>query len=156
MSLPRRRTASPVRLSLCKALGGEIDGAWWPRTGSMVRELPDLIEALYPALGKVVDISLNWSAGSATPVLSTMAPATTARIGWDAPRHRLMCVTGSGALARILVVPAVTPSPLALMVLRQAADRHIPEVDQGTPAYEAAARVVRAARADSAAWTSGG
>ena len=62
MTAPRRsrRTASPVRVSLSGTLGGEIDGAWWPRTGSMVRELPDLVEALFPALGEVVDISLNW------------------------------------------------------------------------------------------------
>ncbi len=141
-----------MRVSLSATLGGEIDGAWWPRTGSMVRELPDLIEALYPALGEVVDISLNWSAGSTTPVLSTMAPATVARIGWNAPRHRLMSVVGGTAGARILVIPAVTSAALALMVLRQAAARHIPEVDQGTPTYEAADRVIRAARADSAAW----
>lgn len=118
----------------------------------MVRELPDLVEALFPALGEVVDISLNWSAGSVTPVLSTMAPATAARIGWNAPRHRLMSLVGSGATARILVVPAVTSAALAVMVLRQAAARHIPEVDFGTPAYDAAERVIRAARADSAAW----
>ena len=148
-----RRTASPVRVSLAGTLGSEIDGAWWPRTASMVRELPDLVEALYPALGEVVDIDLNWSAGSVTPVLSTMAPATVAKIGWSGPRHRLMSLVGSGATARILVVPAVTSAALAVMVLRQAAARHIPEVDFGTPAYDAAERVVRAARADSAAWS---
>ena len=154
MTAPRRsrRTASPVRVSLSGTLGVEIDGAWWPRTGSMVRELPDLVEALFPALGEVVDISLNWSAGSVTPVLSTMAPATAARIGWNAPRHRLMSLVGSGATARLLVVPAVTSAALAVMVLRQAAARHIPEVDFGTPAYDAAERVIRAARADSVAW----
>ena len=118
----------------------------------MVRELPDLVEALFPALGEVVDISLNWSAGSVTPVLSTMAPATVARIGWNAPRHRLMSLVGGSATARILVVPAVTSAALAVMVLRQAAARHIPEVDFGTAAYDAAERVIRAAKADSAAW----
>ena len=147
-----RRTASPVRVSLSGTLGGDIDGAWWPRTGSMVRELPDLVEALYPALGDVVDINLNWSAGSVAPVLSTMAPATVARIGWTAPRHRLMSLAGSDATARILVVPAVTSPVLAVMVLRQAAARHVPEVDFGTPAYDAAERVIRAARADSVSW----
>ena len=58
---------------------------------------------------------------------------------------------GSGATARLLVVPAVTSAALAVMVLRQAAARHIPEVDFGTPAYDAAERVIRAARADSVA-----
>jgi len=139
-------------VSLAGTLGGEIDGAWWPRSASMVRELPDLVEALFPALGEVVDINLNWSAGSVTPVLSTMAPATAAKVGWKAPRHRLMSLAGSGATALILVVPAVTSASLALMVLRQAAARHIPEVDFGTPAYDAAERVMRAARADSVSW----
>lgn len=141
-----------MRVSLAAALGGEIDGAWWPRTASMVRELPDLIEALHPALGEIVDISLNWSAGSATPVLSTMAPGTVAKIGWNGPRHRLMSMVGQIGSTRILVVPSMTPAALAVMVLRQAATRHIPEVDCGTPTFEAAERVIRAARAESASW----
>ncbi|MCB9409813.1 DUF5994 family protein [Mycolicibacterium sp.] len=142
-----------MRVSLAAALGREIDGAWWPRTGSMVPELPDLVEALFPALGEVVDISLNWSAGSVTPVLSAMAPANAARMGWAAPRHRLMFLVGDTASARILVVPAMTAAALAVMVLRQAASRHVPDLDQGTPTYTAAERVVRAARSDSAGWT---
>lgn len=147
-----RRTASPVRLSLAAVLGGEIDGAWWPRTGSMVRELPDLVEALRPALGEVVDIRLNWSAGSVTPMMSTMTVAATAKIGGNAPRHRLMAFRGQTADTRLLVVPAVTPATLALMVLRYAGIRLISEQDRATPLYERADRIVRAARADSSSW----
>ena len=148
-----RRTASPVRLTLASALGGEIDGAWWPRTGAMVRELPDLVLALHPALGEIVDISINWAAGSAIPILSTSALMSNIKLGTtNAPRYRLMAVCGRTASARLLVVPPMTPAALALMVLRQASARHIPELDRGTAAYEAADRVVRACRAESALW----
>ena len=82
MTSPRisRRMASPVRVSLSVNRGGDIDGAWWPRSAAMARELPDLVEALRPTLGDIVDISINWSANSPTPVLSTMSPDIAAKI----------------------------------------------------------------------------
>lgn len=153
MTKPRRsrRTSSPVRLSLAASLTGGLDGAWWPRTGTMVSELPELIDALYPALGEIAEIKVNWSAASTAPVLGPMAQAA-ATISGHTPCHRLMSLTGSIAVTRILVVPATTPAALAVMVLRQAADRHLPEVECDTPGYQAAERVIRAARADSTAW----
>jgi hypothetical protein len=154
VSAPRssRRTSSPVRLSLSAVLGGDIGGAWWPRTGSMVRELPDLIEALRSALGEVVDIRLNWSAGSVTPMMSTMTVPAAATLNGGSPRYRLMAIDGRTAATRLLVVPAVTPTSLALMVLRHAGARHIPDVDRADPAYERAERIVRVARAESCSW----
>jgi hypothetical protein len=148
-----RRTASPVRVSLATSLTGDLDGAWWPRTGTMVRELPDLIDALHPALGEVLDIKINWSAASVTPVLSTMPALLAAKIRRTGPAHRLMSLAGSIAGTRILVVPAATPAILATMVLRQAAGRHGPDLECGTPTYEAAERIVAAARAESMAWS---
>jgi hypothetical protein len=41
-----RRLSSPVRFTLAAELGGSLDGAWWPHTASIGRELPDLIDAL--------------------------------------------------------------------------------------------------------------
>jgi hypothetical protein len=35
-----RRLARPVRLALATRLGRDIDGAWWPHTGSVAQELP--------------------------------------------------------------------------------------------------------------------
>lgn len=157
MTAPRnsRRTANRVRISLTTSLGGHIDGAWWPYTASMGRELPDLIDALRPATGEIVDIQINWLAKSRTPVLSTMSPSATSRIGWDPSNQRLMSLVGSIAATRILVIPAMTPAALALMVLRQAAGRAIPDVEYETPAFEAADRILRAAQAASACWVSG-
>ena len=41
-----RRASRPIRLTLCETLGGVIDGAWWPHSGSIAAELPDLVGAL--------------------------------------------------------------------------------------------------------------
>jgi hypothetical protein len=54
------RAANPVRLSLASELGGEIDGAWWPRVDRMTVELPGLIQALTPPLGNITSINVNW------------------------------------------------------------------------------------------------
>lgn len=148
-----RRMASPVRVSLAGVLGGHIDGAWWPRSAAMARELPDLVEALYPALGDVIGIDINWSAHSPTPVLSTMSPDVAAKISRTTPHHRLMVLAGSSAVISLLVVPSMTAPPLAMMVLRRAAERRIPDSEKGSKEFQAADRVMRAAQAESAAWT---
>ena len=147
-----RRTASPVRVSLSSDRGGDIDGAWWPRSAAMARELPDLIEAVFPTLGEILDISINWSAHSPTPVLSTMSPDIAAKIGGQSPRHRLMYLIGRSAVTKLLVIPSMTAPALAVAVLRQAAQRGVPELDCDTKEFEAAGRVMSAARAESASW----
>lgn len=154
MTGPRnsRRTANRVRVSLAGSLGADLDGAWWPYTASMGRELPDLVDALNPAIGEVCDIQINWLAQSRTPVLSTMSQTATVKMGWDGSQQRLMSLAGSAASTRILVIPAMTSAPLALMLLRQAAGRPIPDAEVDTPAYAAADRILRAAQAASGAW----
>mgnify|MGYP007086240215 CR=1 FL=1 len=118
----------------------------------MVRELPDLVEALRPALGEVIDIRLNWSAESVTPLMGAHAAAATEKTGGTSQHHRVMAFGGRGADARLLVVPAVTPGTLALMVLRHAGGRFIPEQDRAGAVYERAERIVRAARVESSSW----
>lgn len=118
----------------------------------MARELPELIEAIFPAVGEIVDISVNWSANSPAPVLSTMSPDIAAKITANAPHHRLMFLVGSSTVTKLLVIPVMTAPALALMVLRQAGRRDIPELDCGTKEFEAADRVMCAARAESASW----
>ena len=87
-----RRLASPVRVTLNPSLGGDIDGAWWPHRGSLAHELPKLIEALYPALGEVVDIKLNWTEAAGAPVLKPLSSGSMSMLGWNDRRQRLMFV----------------------------------------------------------------
>ena len=46
-----RRASRPIRVTLARQLGSEIDGAWWPHTASVATELPELVGALHRPLG---------------------------------------------------------------------------------------------------------
>ena len=147
-----RRLARPVRLALAQRLGGDIDGAWWPHTGLVAGELPELIEVLHRPLGEIVDICINWSATEAAVDLSSVV--TGAR--WqptDRRRcHRLMAVSGRTACAKLLVIPHLTSRELGAMVMRCAAARSIAPSERNTAEYETAELVLQAAREESASW----
>ncbi len=146
------RLASPVRVVLATSLGGDIDGAWWPRVASMAAELPELVEALHRPLGEIFDIRVNWSATDQTPDLSSMTSYAMSMPGWRHSRQRLMVFSGRRARAKLLVVPHLTSSALGLMVLRLAASMPIPDAQQLSAVFKTADCVVRAAQTESASW----
>lgn len=148
-----RRSARPVRIALATRLGADIDGAWWPQTGSMVGELPGLIEALRRPLGEITNISINWSVTEGSPDLDSMTTAGMSRPGWRDRSQRLMIITGLSALAKLLVVPHLTTSALGLMVLRRAAEIPIPLAQKETADFVTADFIVRAAQTQSASWS---
>ena len=153
MSAPdRRRLASPTRVTLASVLGDDdLDGAWWPHTASVARELPELIDALDERLGQIIDIGVNWSAFDGVLDLDSLTRRGIDAIpGWKARHQRVMTVTGSHARVNLLVVPCRTTTALAVMVLRQAAGLPILPSHLDTPAYRAADDIVRAARAECA------
>ena len=149
-----RRLASPVRVTLNPFLGGDIDGAWWPHRGSLAHELPQLIEALYPALGEVVDIKLNWTEAAGAPVLKPLSSGSMSMLGWNDRRQRLMFVAGRTLCARLLVVPHSATPALGLMVLRRAASMPTSLAEQNSPILETANCVIRSAKAESSLWAS--
>ena len=145
-----RRLASPVRVTLAIELGKGLDGAWWPHTASVARELPDLIGALSARLGEILDISVNWSSLEGHPDLDAVKRASMANPVRVVSHHRLMMITGSQCSANLLVVPCRTSSALAAMVMRQAATLDIVHAERDTEAFWIADDIVRAARAESA------
>lgn len=147
-----RRSACPVRIALATSLGSDIDGAWWPRAGSVAAELPELVEALHRPLGEIVDIQVNWSTMERAPDLSSMTPYAMSIPGWRHGRQRLMMISGCRARAKLLVVPHLTSSALGLMVLRRAAAMRISDVQQVSMVFKTADCVVRTAEAESASW----
>lgn len=151
MSSPRgQRLASPVRLALAVELGGDLDGAWWPRTASVARELPELIGGLWARLGDITAISVNWSALEGSPYFDALKQAKAANPERVIGHHRMMSVTGTGTSANLLVIPCRTSGALAVMVLRCAATLPVLPVDRETPAFQTADQIVRAARVESA------
>jgi hypothetical protein len=147
----RRNTEGAVRLTLAPQLGEGLDGAWWPYTASVARELPELIEALHKLLGEVVDISVNWSSLEGVPDLNALTHRGIAVLPGQAVRpQRVMTVTGSKARANLLVIPSRTSRVLAVMVLRQAAGLPILPMHLDTAECKAADEIVCAARAEAA------
>jgi hypothetical protein len=65
----QRRLSSPVRFTLASNLGSGLDGAWWPHTVSIARELSALADAVRTPLGQVIDIGVNWSPLQGVPDL---------------------------------------------------------------------------------------
>jgi uncharacterized protein DUF5994 len=149
--LTGRRLSSPVRFTLASELGNGLDGAWWPHTASIARELPDLIDALREPLGQVLDIGLNWSPLEGVPDLDLLnRRGVAATPGRETRRFRVMTLTGSQARANLLVVPCRTSTALAVMLLRLAADLPVMYAHQHTSAFETAGIIVTAARAQDA------
>jgi Family of unknown function (DUF5994) len=145
-----RRLASPVRLTLAIELGEGLDGAWWPHTASVARELPELIGALSARLGEIVDISVNWSSLEGCPDFDVLKRASMANPVRVIGHQRLMMINGSQCSANLLVVPCRTSSAVAVMVLRQAATLDVAHAERDTEEFRIAYDVVRAARAESA------
>lgn len=142
-----RRVSSPCRVTLAAELGSGVNGAWWPYTASIARELSDLIETLCRPLGQVVDIGVNWSPFEGVPDLDLInRRGVAATPGRETRRLRVMAITGSRGRANLMVVPWHTSTALAVMVLRQAAGLPILSAHQDTRACQTADAIVRAAR----------
>jgi Family of unknown function (DUF5994) len=147
----RRGSNNPIRLTLASDLGNYLDGAWWPYTASIARELPDLIEAVSTRLGDIVDLDVNWSSLQGAPDLNPMpfggkVPLPGARIR----QQRVITITGKQGRANLLVIPSRTTRALAVMVLRHAASLPIEYGHADTSACRTAEEVVRNARAECA------
>jgi hypothetical protein len=138
---PSRRTASPVRLTLGSALGRRVDGAWWPHSNQLARELPELVGVLHGRLGEVVDISVNWSLSESLPDLNSRH--------WQNKHQHLMAVKGRNASANLLIIPSLTPGTLAGLLLRIAAGLPLTAAHQDTPLFRTAAEIIDAARGPS-------
>lgn len=132
-----RRSANPIRVSVSHELGGDIDGAWWPRVDRMTNELPNLVAALAPLLGDITSINVNWPPLQRPPDFNWP--------GWEHKPQHVMTVNGEEARVNLLIIPYATYSGLALMVLRRAAGLPITPADRDKPAYLTAGSILQAA-----------
>jgi hypothetical protein len=132
-----RRSANPIRLSVCHELGGDIDGAWWPRVDRMTVELPNLVGALIPLVGDITSINVNWPPLQRPPDFNWP--------GWEHKPQHVMTVNGGDARVNLLIIPYATYSGLALMVLRRAAGLPITPADRDKPAFLTAGSILQAA-----------
>jgi hypothetical protein len=144
--------ARPVRLVLAKRLGADLDGAWWPYTPSVARELPELIGALQTPLGEILDIRVNWSALDGPWELDKIVAHARLTVGHKARSPRLMCVSGRAASAKLLVVPSITSQALGMMILRCLSGMPTSAGDGHGELFDTARSVLRIAGGESAHW----
>jgi Family of unknown function (DUF5994) len=135
-----QRALSPPRLTLASRLGNKIDGAWWPRTGLISRELTGLVAVLDGRLGQVIDIDVNWSSLQRQPDLNWG--------WWQGVRPHIMTVGGRDARAKLLIVPHRTGTAVAVMVLRQAAGLPVYAAHRDSRAFQTAECIMRMARGE--------
>jgi hypothetical protein len=141
MEAPRpRRPSSPLRITLAPRLGNTIDGAWWPRTGLISRELPELTAVLAVRLGEIVDIDVNWSSLQRQPDVNWD--------WWQGIRPHIMTISGRDAQAKLLLVPHRTGAALAMMVLCRAAGLPVHEAHRDSRALVTADSIVRMAQGE--------
>jgi hypothetical protein len=132
------RRARPIRLTVARELGRDIDGAWWPRVDRITNELPNLVATLTPLLGEITAIDVNWSPLQRPPDLNWP--------GWERKRQHVMTLSGTQACVNLLVISYATRSALALMVMRCAANLPIEAADRDKSACLTAGSVLRSAR----------
>lgn len=148
-----RRSSKPIRLALAEELDGVIDGAWWPHTGQIAAELPDLVGALHKPLGEIVGIRINWKPSEGNADLQTIiAGVRLQKEGDFFRRPRLMAVSGRGAAVKLLVVPSMTSPALGAIVVRAAAGLPTWGGSGDHKLYEMAQLVIETARTESGTW----
>lgn len=106
------------------AVGGQVDGAWWPRSDDAVAEFPGLVMALSSWIGPITRVDCHFDAWGLVadklvikgwPVALADLPAL--------PAHTVMVTGADDRRMTILVIPPGTPGGAARAVLRTAAAR---------------------------------
>lgn len=114
-----------ARLSLTPAgsAPGLLDGAWWPHSRDLSRELPALIDALDARWGRITRVTVNpahW------PVIPHKVPVTghTVHVGWfkdEQDPHKLILISYTAGRWDLLVIPPETGAAAAARLMSTAA-----------------------------------
>jgi Family of unknown function (DUF5994) len=145
-----------ARLALKKTAGGPrglLDGAWWPRSRDLSRELPALVEALDPLWGRVTRASVNPRYWLVVP-RKVGVRGRVMKVGWFAEEqdpHKILLFSYTSARWDLLVVPPESGAASAERLMAAASDEAGPpltasalmaseEAHQGAPEPDTAER----------------
>ncbi|MFE7288931.1 DUF5994 family protein [Streptomyces noursei] len=116
-----RVPSSPARLSFASAGSppGPLDGAWWPRSRDLFRELPALIAVLDARWGRITYVTVNptyW------PVVPRKVPVAghTVHVGWFAAEedpNKLILLSYTMGRWDLLVIPPETDPTAAARLM---------------------------------------
>ncbi|MEH0550906.1 DUF5994 family protein [Streptomyces sp. B21-101] len=119
--IQERLLSVPARLSLAPtgSAPGLLDGAWWPRSRDLLREIPTLTDALDARWGRITHVTVNpthW------PVIPRKVPVTghTVRVGWFAaeqdPNKVILLSYTVGRLDLLVIAPETEPAAAARLM----------------------------------------
>ncbi|MDO0926555.1 DUF5994 family protein [Streptomyces sp. TG1A-8] len=128
--IQERLLSAPARLSLAPAgsVPGLLDGAWWPRSRDLLREIPTLTDALDACWGRITHVTVNpthW------PVIPRKVPVTghTVRVGWFAaeqdPNKVILLSYAVGRLDLLVIPPQTDPAAAARLMAAATVPRGI-------------------------------
>lgn len=135
MSKATRRTANPagsgvevdehtprLRLKDDAPVSGYVDGAWWPHSGDLPSELPDLVAALRIRVGPVARVRYGLSEWGAAPRKISVDGRVVRMDGYHRQPPHTIGVSGvQGSEIVLLVVPAQTEADRAHTIVMAAA-----------------------------------
>ncbi|WFB09910.1 DUF5994 family protein [Streptomyces sp. LX-29] len=120
-----RVTSPPARMSMTPAgsAPGLLDGAWWPRSRDLSRELPALIDVLDARWGRITRVTVNpthW------PMIPRKVPVAghTLHVGWfsdEQDPHKLILLSYTAGRWDLLVIPPETGAAAAARLMSAAA-----------------------------------
>ncbi|AOR36751.1 hypothetical protein BFF78_41985 [Streptomyces fodineus] len=120
-----RLSSAPARLSLTPPASapGLLDGAWWPRSRDLLREIPGLTDALDARWGRITRVIVNpahW------PVIPHKVPVTghIVHVGWFAAEqdpNKLILLSYTVGRLDLLVIPPETEPTAAARLMAAAA-----------------------------------
>ncbi|MFF1447792.1 DUF5994 family protein [Streptomyces sp. NPDC058274] len=108
---------------------GLLDGAWWPRSRDLTRELPALMDVLDPLWGRVTRVAVNPTYWPAVPH-QIPVHGHVVKVGWftaELDPHKILLLSYSVGRWDLLVIPPET-SPASAERLMAAASG-----DEGLP-----------------------
>ncbi|MDQ0992108.1 hypothetical protein QFZ74_003336 [Streptomyces sp. V3I7] len=122
--IEERLPSAPARLSLTPPCPdpGLLDGAWWPRSRDLLREIPTLTDALDARWGRITRAIVNptyW------PVIPRKVPVTghIVHVGWFADEqdpYKLILLSYTVGRLDLLVIPPETEPAAAARLMTAA------------------------------------
>lgn len=111
--------SSRLSLTPTGSAPGLLDGAWWPRSRDLLREIPTLTDALDACWGRLTHVTVNpthW------PVIPRKVPVTghTVHVGWFAaeqdPNKVILLSYTVGRLDLLVIPPETDPAAAARLM----------------------------------------
>ncbi|MBQ1092646.1 DUF5994 family protein [Streptomyces sp. B93] len=103
---------------------GRPDGAWWPRTRDLARELGELADVIDPLWGRLTHVAVNprhWWPVPGGLVVVNDHEVTVDRFTDSSNRHRILLQSYTAGCWDLLVVPPPTSSSSAALLMAASA-----------------------------------